>query len=113
MLYLRLGFALIMALMANAGAATEIIKCLDKNGKQLYTDNRRLCQETPEAPAASVDVRVHNLHSQYGELVSEEYYNYAFRAYAPLEGYRLKIIVEKKLIDNDPELVKKAAQKLE
>lgn len=113
MLYLRCGLALIMALMANAGAATEIIKCLDRNGKTLFTDNRRLCQETPKAPAASVDVRVHNLHSQYGGLVSEEYYNYAFRAYAPVEGYRLEIIAEKKLIDNDPELLKKAAQKLE
>ncbi len=113
MLYLRAGFALIMALMANAGAATEIIKCLDKNGKLLFTDNRRLCQESTGTPAASVDVRVHNLHSQYGALVSEEYYNYAFRAYAPLDGYRLNIIAEKKLIDSDPELLSRAARKLE
>ncbi len=54
----------------------------------------------------------HNIHSQFGSVVSEEFYNYAFREYLPIEGYSIPIIAEKKLLDTAPKTLSKAATKL-
>ncbi len=113
MKYVKWTFLLLLAQMISPVFATEIFKCVDAKGKLLFTDNRRLCAETGQAPAASVDARLRNIHSQYGETVSEEYYNYAYRAYEAVPGYSLRIIAEKKLIDTQPEMLAKAIQKLE
>lgn len=113
MKYFKWTFLVILLQAASPVMATEIFKCLDQKGKLLFTDNRRLCKETGQTPAASVDARVRNLHSQYGGVVSEEYYNYAFRAYEVVPGSRLRIIAEKKLIDTQPEMLRKAIEKLE
>lgn len=113
MKYFKWTFLLLVLQAATPSSATEIFKCFDSKGKLLFTDNRRLCAETGQAPAASVDAKLRNVHSQYGETVSEEYYNYAFRAYEAVPGRSLRIIAEKKLIDTQPEMLGKAIVKLE
>lgn len=93
-----------------------MFECRDINGKRLYTDNRRLCADPDPAAKSSVvplAVEVHNLHSQYGSSVSEEYYNYAFRTYRELPGHRFPIVAELRLLDEEPQLVEKAVTKLE
>ncbi len=93
-----------------------IFQCKNSQGKTIFTDNKRLCEEqagNSRQPVEEVELDPINLHSQYGKHVSEEYSNYAFRAYEPLPGYALKIIVEKKLIESSPQLVALAAKKLE
>lgn len=106
----------ILWLVATNAIAGNVFKCQNAKGKPIFTDNIRHCKQAGavnERSMAEVAVTPTNVHSQYGRSVSEEYFNYSFRAYEKLTGYRIHIIAEKALIDHQPALVAKAAQKLE
>ncbi|WP_299973008.1 hypothetical protein [uncultured Pseudoteredinibacter sp.] len=94
----------------------QIFSCIGKSGKKIYTDKRHLCKSSGQknqGDIQSIELTETNLHSKYGATVSEEYRNYAFRSYEPLTGYNINIIAEKRLTSEDPELLQKAAAKLE
>lgn len=107
---------LIILLSATSAQAGPVLRCQDEKGRWTFTDDERRCPklggQAERAPEV-YDVKLHNMHSQFGSLVSEEYYNYAYRAYAPVPGYSLNIIAEQKLIDSDPKQLDQAARKLE
>lgn len=112
--------ALIVALnLPMFSDAAEIFQCLNNKGKKIFTDDRRHCVDPAQNQASqadaitTVELKPQNLHSQYGQTVSEEYHNYAFRSYRPIDGYTLTIIAEDKLAQESPELLAKAAKKLE
>lgn len=96
--------------------AGSVLRCQDEKGRWIFTDDERRCpkieSEADSAPEV-YDVKLHNVHSQFGSLVSEEYYNYAFRAYSPVPGYSLNIVAEQKLIESDPKQLEQAIGKLE
>lgn len=106
---------LILSSFCEIASSQEIFSCKDKKGNVSYTDDIRKCNGGSERSTEieQVDVSNINTHSQYGTTISEEYYNYAFRDYEALNGYKIKIIAEKKLIVEQPELLKNAAVKLE
>jgi len=93
----------------------EIYTCKDQHGKRVFTDNSVNCgqhRSTNDAPAETIELPPLNLHSRYGQHISEEYYNYAFRAYQPVKGYQLEIIAETRLVDEHPQLLSQAATRL-
>lgn len=94
----------------------EIFRCFNSNGNPIFTDNKIKCSgyevDKNTANIEKIEVKNHNLHSQFGSVVSEEYYNYAFREYLPIEGYAIPLIVEKKLHDSAPKTLALAATKL-
>ncbi len=98
-----------------AAASNSVIRCQDAQGQWIFTDDERRCPEphTDHAGPQAYEVKVQNLHSQFGQHVSEEYYNYAFRNYAPVEGRTLNIVAEQALINSHPELLEPAIAKLE
>ncbi|WP_299775597.1 hypothetical protein [uncultured Pseudoteredinibacter sp.] len=94
----------------------QIFSCIGKSGKKIYTDKRHLCKSSGEKAQdviQHVELAEPNLHSKYGATISKEYRNYAFRSYEPLTGYNINIIAEKRLTTEHPELLQKAAVKLE
>ena len=102
--------------VATTTLGSAVIRCQDAKGKWIFTDNKRLCPTANDAdsiPAEEYQIKVHNLHSQFGSMVNEEFYNYPFRAYEAVSGYSLNIVAEKLLIEKDPELLRKAIAKLE
>jgi len=112
-----LKYVLTLMLLCSAGVnAQTIFSCIGHNGKKVYTDSKLNCK----AFGGKVDAEVEtitfdsiNMHSQYGATVSEEYYNYAFRAYEKIPGYTINIIAESKLIHNHPQLLQQSASKLD
>lgn len=97
-------------------ATAEIYTCLNESGQTVFTDNIHACKKSPESPASTVrtiKLKAPNLHSKYGQHLSEEYYNYSFRAYESIAGHKIPIIAEKHLIDHDSEILELAAKKLE
>jgi len=112
-----LKYVLTLMLLCSAGVnAQTIFSCIGHNGKKVYTDSKLNCK----AFGGKVDAEVEtitfdsiNMHSQYGATVSEEYYNYAFRAYEKIPGYTINIIAESKLIQNHPQLLQQSASKLD
>lgn len=98
----------------SAVAGASVIRCQDEHGRWIFTDDERLCpDESPESEPKAYSIKIQNLHSRYGSLVSEEYYNYAFRAYVPVAGPSLKIIAETALTKESPEQLQRAIAKLE
>lgn len=97
-------------------AAAEVFRCFNAEGKPFYTDNKVKCGEYEGKKQVKdieeLQVKNYNLHSQYGDFVSEEHYNYAFREYVPLSGYPVTIIAEKKLHQEHPKTLNSAAKKL-
>ena len=97
-------------------AHAEVFRCFNSSGQAIFTDNKRKCSSYENSnnrdDVEKIEVKNHNIHSQFGSLVSEEYYNYAFREYLPIEGYSIPIIAEKKLLDTAPKTLSKAAAKL-
>lgn len=97
-------------------AQAEVFRCFNTNGNPIFTDNKIKCSGHEggknTANIEKLEVKNHNLHSQFGSVVSEEYYNYAFREYLPIDGYSIPITVEKKLLDTAPKTLTLAAKKL-
>jgi hypothetical protein len=97
-------------------AQAEVFRCFNSSGHPIFTDDKIKCgsyegnKKTDDIE--QLEVKNHNLHSQFGSLVSEEYHNYAFREYLPIHGYSIPIIAEKKLIDTEPKILSRAARKL-
>ena len=82
----------------------------------IFTDDARQCSKAKGASGGEVkpiNIEVHNLHSQYGSSINEEYYNYAFRTYKEISGHKLHIIAEVKLIESDAQVLAEAIKKLE
>jgi len=97
-----------------AALAAEVVRCKDAQGNWQYTDDRRRCRgEGAAAEPEPVTVTLHNSHSIYGKVKSEEYYNYPFRDLVPLPGYDIPITIENELLQTDPELAQKAALRLQ
>ncbi|MDN3640585.1 hypothetical protein QWY82_17440 [Simiduia curdlanivorans] len=90
-------------------AAETILHCKSANGKPIFTDDPRKCGK---APVTEHTVELKNTHNQYGALESKEYFNYANRAHTRLDGYAIAIIVESELLSTQPELTRKAADRL-
>lgn len=105
---LALLLALIITLTAHA---QSLFRCEDANGNITFTDSARNCPSAQHA--AELDLPSANIHSQFGEVVSEEYHNYRYRHYKALSGFSIPITVEQSLWDSNPTLAQKAAQKLE
>jgi hypothetical protein len=102
-------FGIVMDVLA-AGA----FRCTDQNGRPLFTDNARLCHDrAPSAAVETVKIKDANSHSQYGETISEEFFNYPFRAYQSISGKRINIVAEDVLAQSSPALLTQAADKLE
>jgi len=109
-------FWLLLALLFFSGAITanQILQCADKNGRKIFTDDPRICARTGEPDsAAAVELASLNVHSQYGETISEEYRTYSFLTYSPVPGYSIRIMAEDALMEEAPEVLKKASKKLE
>lgn len=107
---------LVLLLSASSALGGPVLRCKDENNRWIFTDDERRCPKIEgevDSEPEVYDVKLHNLHSQFGSLVSEEYYNYAYRAYSPVPGYSLNIVAEQKLIDSDPKQLKQAIFKLE
>jgi len=107
---------LVSSLLSLNSHASDVYRCVDRNGKAVFTDTRKTCEQHSHASDPEISqltVEIQNLHSQYGALVSKEYYNYAFRKYASLNGYQIDIIAEEKLLKENPKVLDKAAKKLE
>lgn len=103
---LTLGFA--------SATAESVIRCQDEQGRWIYTDDRRRCpEESPQSQPEIYPIKLQNLHSRYGRVVSEEYHNYAFRSYAPVSHATLNIVAEKKLTEESPEKLQRAIDQLE
>lgn len=106
--------AAVLLATSGAGLTEDMFRCLNNKGRPVFTDNERLCKGfTNEPEISKVNVKLENIHSQYGTTVSEEYYNYAYRAYRTVPGYSIDVIAEKQLIDNEPTLLSAAIKKLE
>lgn len=94
--------------------ASPILQCTDKNGRKIFTDDSRICARTGEPDSATaVELVSLNVHSQYGETISEEYRTYSFLAYSAVPGYSIRILAEDALIEEAPKVLKKASKKLE
>lgn len=109
-------FGLILLVSAASALAGPVLRCQDEKGRWIFTDDERRCPKIKgdaEPSPEAYEVKLHNLHSQFGSLVSEEYYNYAYRAYSPVPGYSLNIVAEQTLIDSDPKQLELAIRKLE
>jgi len=105
---------IVFLLGSSAVVGDSVIRCQDEEGRWIFTDDERLCPDTgPQTEPKAYSIKLHNLHSRYGRTVSEEYYNYAFRAYAPVSHSFLKIVAEKKLTEQNPEQLQQAIAKLE
>lgn len=97
-------------------ASAEVYTCTDAKGKKIFTDIKHRCRSmsgAKEEDVKTLDIEPLNLHSQFGAVVSEEYHNYAFRAYERLAGYSLDIVAEKALLDSAPLILEAAIEKLE
>lgn len=109
-------FLLFLLILTWDFAQAEVFRCFNSAGQPIFTDNKLKCsgQERGQASAEveRINVKNYNVHSQFGASVSEEYYNYSFREYLPLDGYSIPIIAEKKLHDTDSKNLTAAAQKL-
>lgn len=113
----RQSFLLVTALWLWSGVlqANQILQCTDKNGRKIFTDDPRICAARggADSSAEPIELTRLNTHSQYGATISEEYRNYAFRAYSPVEGYSIPIMAEDALIEGAPDVLKKASKKLD
>ena len=106
----------VVLLLKPISVQAEVFRCFNSNGNPIFTDNKIKCSSHNRSKNAdnveTLKVKNHNLHSQFGSVVSEEYYNYAFREYLPIDGYAIPIIAEKKLRDTAPKTLTLAATKL-
>ncbi len=96
--------------------AQDIISCMGSAGKVVFTDSTKNCDSKHVSNGNEIEkikIQNTNVHSQYGESVSEEYHNYSFRIYEEIRGYSIRVIAEKKLIDESPKILETAAKKLE
>ncbi len=112
---------LVIPSLQHISVSAEIFRCVNSGGKIQFTDNPALHCEQDTSPSEiggkttqveEIEVEIQNLHSQFGTHVSEDYYTYSQKKYTSLPGFNLSLFVEKALLDDNPELTQKAAQKL-
>lgn len=108
-------FLLALLFCSSSSMASQILQCADKNGRKIFTDDPRICASRAGVDNAGTPVELAslNVHSQYGATVSEEYRNYSFRSYSPVTGYSIRIMAEDALIEEAPDVLKKASKKLD
>lgn len=107
-------FLLICSYSAHV-SSQDVFKCKSKDGKVVFTDNIRKCQannKQGEGAIAPIDIRLHNLHSQYGQTVSEEFYNYVYRHYSKYNKYNIYILYETIIGEKTPKLLSRVTRKL-
>ncbi len=115
-IFMPLWVLLISISFSGMALGKRIFSCADSMGKVYFTDDIRNCESSNKEEKNEFEIvklRSSNTHSLYGETVSEEYHNYAFRAYEDVPGYSIRVVAEKKLVSEHPELLGNAAEKLE
>lgn len=98
------------ALLSLTSQAESIFTCSNAQGRPVYTDDARKCGREP---SQQIDIELHNIHSQFGQTESKEYYNYANRAHQQLTGFQLDIWAESELVKKHSAQLHAAATRLQ